>query len=253
MYSFTRSTAATKSSCVNDDGGVTGVTRSPCRGGSSSGNGRLGARNVATIASMRAHARSYAASAFSGRATYGVATTFSVCLRLSKISSVSVTIIASGGKSSPGRARAGRSSNARTQSYAIQPTAPPQNRGSPGTSTGRISRNTSSSAAVGSAVSHVAVRGGPPASTSNHVTLAVPLAQRTSARGATPTNEYAAHVAPPTTDSSKNECSPPPSAAYAETGVSPSASSSRYTGIRFPRAAAATNSSRLGVYMRTWL
>ena len=40
----------------------------------------------------------------------------------------------------------------------------------------------------------------------------LPLAHRTIARGAMPTNEYAAHVAPPTTDSSKNECSLAPSA-----------------------------------------
>ena len=133
----------------------------------------------------------------------------------------------SGGRSSPGRARAGSSSNARTQSYAIQPTAPPQNRGSPGISTGRSSPSTSASAAVGSGVAHSAVFGGPQASTSYQVTLAVPFAQRTTARGATPTNEYAAHVEPPTTDSSRNECSPAPSAAYAETGVSESASSSR--------------------------
>ena len=121
--------------------------------------------------------------------------------------------IASGGKPSPGFARAGTSSNEDTQSYAIQPTAPPQNRGKPATSTGRSSPSTSDSAAVGSAVCHVAVRGGPPLSTSYHVTFAVPACQRTTARGATPTNEYAAHVAPPTTDSSRNECSPPPSAA----------------------------------------
>src|SRR6185503_2838080 len=130
----------------------------------------------------------------------------------------------SGGRSSAGRARDGNSSNARTQSYAIQPTAPPQNRGSPATSTGRSSPSTSVSAAVGSAVCHVAVRGGPPLSTSYHVTFAVPACQRTTARGETPTNEYAAQFAPPITDSSRNECSPPPSAAYAETGVSPSAS-----------------------------
>ena len=49
-------------------------------------------------------------------ATYGVATTFSVWRRLSKMSSVSVTTMHSPGRSSPGRARAGRSSNARTQS-----------------------------------------------------------------------------------------------------------------------------------------
>jgi hypothetical protein len=71
------------------------------------------------------------------------------------------------------------------------------------------------------------LRGGPPPSTSYQVTDAVPAVQRTTARGATPTNEYAAHVAPPTTDSSKNECSPAPSAEYAETGVSLSARSSR--------------------------
>jgi hypothetical protein len=80
------------------------------------------------------------------------------------------------------------------------------------------------------------------------MTLAVPAAQRTTARGATPTNEYAAQVAPPTTDSSKKLCSPAPSAAYADTGVSESASSSRYTGIKFPRVAAAANSVREGVY-----
>src|SRR6201991_2200604 len=119
----------------------------------------------------------------------------------------------SGGRSSPGRARDGSSSNARTQSYAIQPTAPPQNLGSPGTSTGRSSPSTSASADVGSGVSHSAVRGGPPASTSYQVTIAVFGRQRTTARGATPTNEYAAHVAPPTTDSSTKECSPAPSAA----------------------------------------
>src|SRR2546423_5603003 len=90
----------------------------------------------------------------------------------------------------PGRARAGRSSNARTQSYAIQPTAPPQNRGNPGTSTGCSSPSTSASAAVGSGVAQSRTVGGPPASTSYQVTLAWPAAQRTTARGATPTNEY---------------------------------------------------------------
>src|SRR5258706_2789531 len=226
MYSFTRSTAATNASCVNDDGG-TPPTASPARGGSSSGNGRRGARSASTISSMRSHARFYASSAFSARTTYGVATTFSVWRRLSKINSVSVMTIASGGRSSPGRARCGRSSNARTQSYAIQPTAPPQNRGKPGTSTGRRSASTSASAAVGSDVAHVAVRGGPSPSTSHQITFAAPPAHVTTPRGATPTHEYAAHVAPPTTDSSKKLYAPAPSAAYADTGVSPSASSSR--------------------------
>jgi hypothetical protein len=46
-----------------------------------------------------------------------------------------------------------------------------------------------------------AVFGGPPPSTSNQVTLAVPSRTVSTARGATPTNEYAAQVAPPTTDS----------------------------------------------------
>ena len=100
-------------------------------------------------------------------------------------------------------------------------------RGRPGISTGFNSPSTSASAAVGSGVAHSAVRGGPPPSTSYQVTDAVPAVHFTTARGATPTNEYAAHVAPPMTDSSKNECSPPPSAAYADTGVSLSASSSR--------------------------
>src|SRR3954465_7034253 len=96
----------------------------------------------------------------------------------------------SGGRSSPGRARAGRSSNARTQSYEIQPTAPPQNRGSPATSTGRISPRTPApppappppGAGGGGGGGRGAPRGGggarPPASTSYQVTLAVLLRQR---------------------------------------------------------------------------
>ena len=58
MYSLTRSTAAMKSSWVNDDTGGAGSACSPRRGGSSSGSGRRGARSRATMSSMRAHARS---------------------------------------------------------------------------------------------------------------------------------------------------------------------------------------------------
>ena len=86
---------------------------------------------------------------------------------------------------------------------------------------------TSASAAVGSAACHSAVWGGPPPSTSYQVARAVPAFHDRTARGATPTNEYAAQVAPPTTDSSRKLWSSPPSAAYADTGVSASASSSR--------------------------
>src|SRR5258706_1401463 len=101
MYSFTRSTAAQNAARVNDDGG-TAVASIPSRrslalGGINAGSGRRGARSVAMIASIRAHARSYAAIARSGRDTNGVATTFSVWRRLSKISSVSATTMYSGG------------------------------------------------------------------------------------------------------------------------------------------------------------
>ena len=50
---------------------------------------------------------------------------------------------------------------------------------------------------------------------------------RTTARGPTPTKLYAAHFSPPTTLSSRNEYAPRPSLAYADTGVSVSASTSR--------------------------
>src|SRR5258705_4213339 len=80
-------------------------------GGSSAGNGRRGARSPSTIASIRAIARSYARSALSGRGTYGVATTFMVLRRLSKITNLSVRTTHSAGTSRSPRPRAGRYSH----------------------------------------------------------------------------------------------------------------------------------------------
>ena len=95
MYSFTRSTAARSRRCVNDDGGVAGAIalaeRAAARAPAAAGAARAASRRSRRCARTRGRTR---ASARSGRATYGVATTFSVWRRLSKISSVSVTTIA---------------------------------------------------------------------------------------------------------------------------------------------------------------
>ncbi len=58
MYSFTLSTAVTKSSLLNDDGGAALLRGSPIRGGVSDGSARRGLRSVAITASMRSQARS---------------------------------------------------------------------------------------------------------------------------------------------------------------------------------------------------
>ena len=191
------------SSCVNDDGGTrsVGSPSAAARASAAAGAARAASRRSRRSARTRGRTR---ARRFSGRATYGVATTFSVWRRLSKISSVSVTTMrAAAGRARAARAPADPRTRARSRRRSSRPRRPRTAAG-PARRPGACRRAPRRARRSDPASPTSAVRGGPSPSTSYQVTVAVPALHVTTARGATPTNEYAAQVAPPTTDSSRN-------------------------------------------------
>src|SRR3990172_4051209 len=128
-----------------------------------------------------------------------------------------------------------RGSKCRTTSYDRKPTAPPVNRGSP-SSCASLYRDSSFSISSSGSEPSLASAYGP---------------QRSTRYGSVPMKLYRASRSPPSTDSSRNEWSPPATFRYADTGVSRSAATSRYTGARFasPRFASSWISLNDGVYI----
>ena len=124
----------------------------------------------------------------------------------------------------------------------MNPTAPPQNFGSPSTGTNLYSASSASSACSGSSPGFSVRLCRRPF----RITVTVSPFEVNTAKGSEPRKEWRPTFSPPSTLSSKNAYWLFPIFRKADTGVSVSSSTSFQTGIRFPCFAFSLNSALLG-------